>query len=243
MITCARANRGRDLSEVPDRVLNGVARGASAAEAGWARQEGAHEGNRRQFRSLRVRDGGVDDLLVGGKEGHERVDPCGRRCREFEQRDVDVRVGLVTSEPSPLALFGTRASATVRSLLEDRGIEVWCSKYPAEFTEGRLSSMPDWSIEADFVVAGPRLAGQASVLREGSRDRLRLRERVALGVVPLSEELALSRCLLFSAVAASGAAGEAEAARRPSPPRPTQAPRSQVRPARTATTTLRPCSR
>jgi len=82
-------------------------------------------------------------------------------AREFEQRDVDVWVGLVTSEPSPLALFGTRASATVRSLLDDRGIEVWCSKYPAEFTEGRLSSMPDWSIEADFVVAGPRLAGPA----------------------------------------------------------------------------------
>ena len=82
-------------------------------------------------------------------------------AREFEQRDVDVWVGLVTSEPSPLAVFGTRASATVRSLLDDRGIEVWCSKYPAEFTEGRLSSMPDWSIEADFVVAGPRLAGPA----------------------------------------------------------------------------------
>ena len=67
----------------------------------------------------------------------------------------------MTSEPSPLALFGTRASATVRSLLDDRGIEVWCSKYPAEFTEGRLSCMPDWSIAADFVVAGPRLAGPA----------------------------------------------------------------------------------
>ena len=56
-------------------------------------------------------------------------------AREFEQRDVDVRVGLVTSEPSPLALFGTHASATVRSLLDERGIEVWCSKYPDEFTE------------------------------------------------------------------------------------------------------------
>jgi sulfide:quinone oxidoreductase len=82
-------------------------------------------------------------------------------AREFEQRDVDVRVGVVTSEPSPLALFGTRASATVRSLLDDRGIDVWCSKYPAEFTEGRLSCVPEGSITADFVVAGPRLAGPA----------------------------------------------------------------------------------
>jgi sulfide:quinone oxidoreductase len=82
-------------------------------------------------------------------------------AREFEQRDVDVRVGVVTSEPSPLALFGTRASATVRSLLDARGIEVWCSKYPAGFTEGRLSCVPDGSIAADFVVAAPRLAGPA----------------------------------------------------------------------------------
>jgi sulfide:quinone oxidoreductase len=81
-------------------------------------------------------------------------------AREFEQRDIDVRVGVVTSEPSPLALFGTRASATVRSLLDNRGIDVWCSKYPAEFTEGRLSCVPDGPIAADFVVAGPRLAGQ-----------------------------------------------------------------------------------
>jgi sulfide:quinone oxidoreductase len=80
-------------------------------------------------------------------------------AREFEQRDVNVRVGVVTSEPSPLALFGTRASATVRSLLDDRGIDVWCSKYPAEFTEGCLSCVPDGSIAADVVVAGPRLAG------------------------------------------------------------------------------------
>src|SRR4029453_13881779 len=81
-------------------------------------------------------------------------------AREFEQRDIDVRVGVVTSEPSPLALFGTRASATVRSLLDKRGIDLWCSKDPAEFTEGRLSVVPDGSIAADFVVAGPRLAGQ-----------------------------------------------------------------------------------
>src|SRR4029453_555581 len=80
-------------------------------------------------------------------------------AREFEQRDVDVRGGVVTSEPSPLALFGTRASATVRSLLDARGIEVWCSKYPAGFTEGRLSCVPDGSITADSVVAGPRLGG------------------------------------------------------------------------------------
>lgn len=81
-------------------------------------------------------------------------------AREVEQRSADLRVGIVTSEPSPLALFGARASATVRSLLAERGIEISCSTYPAECAEGRLICMPDGpSFAADAVVAGPRLAG------------------------------------------------------------------------------------
>lgn len=78
---------------------------------------------------------------------------------EFQQRRVGVNVGIVTSEPAPLAIFGTRASATVKSLLDERKIELWCSKYPAEFAEGRLSCVPDGSIAGDSVVAAPRLAG------------------------------------------------------------------------------------
>jgi len=80
-------------------------------------------------------------------------------AREFEQRRADVQVGVVTAEPSPLALFGSRGSAAVQSLLDDRKIDMWCSKYPAEFAEGRLSCVPDGSIAGDSVVAAPRLAG------------------------------------------------------------------------------------
>ena len=80
---------------------------------------------------------------------------------EFERAAPDVEVSIVTSEPSPLALFGTRASATVRSLLEERAIDVHCSTYPTEFADGRLLSVPAHELEADFVVACPRLAGPA----------------------------------------------------------------------------------
>jgi sulfide:quinone oxidoreductase len=80
---------------------------------------------------------------------------------EFERKAVEVQLSVVTSEPSPLALFGTRASAAVESLLDQRGVEVHCSTYPAEFADGRLLSIPEKEFEADFVVACPRLAGPA----------------------------------------------------------------------------------
>lgn len=82
-------------------------------------------------------------------------------AQEIEERGVDVSVCVVTSEPSPLALFGTRASAAVQSLLDERGIEVRCSRYPAAFAEGSLTCVPEGSVPADVVVAGPRLAGPA----------------------------------------------------------------------------------
>jgi sulfide:quinone oxidoreductase len=80
---------------------------------------------------------------------------------ELRERDLDVRVGIVTAEPSPLAIFGKRASARVRSLVEDRGVEIWCSRYPAEFAQGRLTCVPEESFPAAAVVAGPRLTGPA----------------------------------------------------------------------------------
>lgn len=80
---------------------------------------------------------------------------------EFRQRGVDVQVGIVTSEPSPLAIFGKRASASVQSLLDERGIDVWCSKYPMEFAGGGLNCLPEDSFPAAAVVAAPRLAGPA----------------------------------------------------------------------------------
>lgn len=75
-----------------------------------------------------------------------------------------VRLSLVTPEASPLELFGTAASDTVRELLEDRGIELHLSRYPASFEDGELSLVPDERLAAERVVSlptllGPRLAG------------------------------------------------------------------------------------
>jgi len=80
-------------------------------------------------------------------------------AREFEERHVDLRVGIVTSEPAPLAIFGVRASAAVQSLLEERGIAISCSRYPDEFAEGRLTCVANGPFPAEAVVAAPRLEG------------------------------------------------------------------------------------
>jgi sulfide:quinone oxidoreductase len=58
---------------------------------------------------------------------------------------TDVALALVTPEESPLALFGSRASAAVAELLEQRRIEFHTGTYE--------------DLSADAVVALPRLAG------------------------------------------------------------------------------------
>ena len=70
-----------------------------------------------------------------------------------------VRLSLVTPEAHPLELFGPRASETVRELLDERGIELHLSRYPARFEDGRLSLVPDETLSADRVVSLPSLTG------------------------------------------------------------------------------------
>jgi len=76
----------------------------------------------------------------------------------------EVRLSLVTPERQPLELFGMAASETVRELLDERGIELYVSRYPARFEGGQLSMIPDETLFADRVVSlpsllGPQLAG------------------------------------------------------------------------------------
>jgi sulfide:quinone oxidoreductase len=78
---------------------------------------------------------------------------------EFEEDGLAVDISIVTSEPSPLALFGSTASDAVSSMLAERGVTVTASTYSAAFEQGRLLGVPDRSIHADWVVACPRLAG------------------------------------------------------------------------------------
>jgi sulfide:quinone oxidoreductase len=74
---------------------------------------------------------------------------------------MNVDIGLVTPEEAPLALFGTAASAAIGELLEAREIELRTHSTPLGFENGILHVKPAATIEADRVVALPRLAGPA----------------------------------------------------------------------------------
>jgi sulfide:quinone oxidoreductase len=66
---------------------------------------------------------------------------------------------LVTSESAPLAAFGGEAAAAVRALLDARRVELRTGALVEEHDRGRLSLGIDGSVEADAVIALPRLIG------------------------------------------------------------------------------------
>jgi sulfide:quinone oxidoreductase len=74
-------------------------------------------------------------------------------------RNVDVLV--VTPEERPLALFGTEASDAIRELLEIRSIELITSVAPIAWERGLLQLAGVPPLDADAVVALPRLVGPA----------------------------------------------------------------------------------
>lgn len=69
----------------------------------------------------------------------------------------EVGVALVTPEDAPLHVFGRRASDAVSALLAERGIAVHTHAYASNVREGQLVLVPDGVVEADRVVALPRL--------------------------------------------------------------------------------------
>jgi len=71
-----------------------------------------------------------------------------------------VELTVVTPEEAPLALFGAAASDAVRDLLEIRGIELRLGTTPVSFEAGMLRLSPESRLDADRVVALPRLAGR-----------------------------------------------------------------------------------
>lgn len=77
----------------------------------------------------------------------------------------DVSYTIVTPEPAPLAIFGTRASAAVADLLCQRGIDVATGTYARQDADGRLMLVPgDRPLHAARTVAlpvpeGPRIPG------------------------------------------------------------------------------------
>jgi sulfide:quinone oxidoreductase len=70
-----------------------------------------------------------------------------------------VAVTLVTPEDAPLALFGAEASDAIHELLELRDIELRVRTVPLRFEGGALHVAPEAVVEADRVVALPRLEG------------------------------------------------------------------------------------
>jgi sulfide:quinone oxidoreductase len=69
-------------------------------------------------------------------------------------RKVELR--FVTPEAAPLELFGGRASHAVRTMLDERGIELYTGHYPAAAEEDGLALVPR---EEGRVVSLPRLRG------------------------------------------------------------------------------------
>jgi sulfide:quinone oxidoreductase len=72
----------------------------------------------------------------------------------------DFRLTIATPEERPLELFGARASAAVRDLLESRGIGLHCNCYAVEVDADGLRIVPGDHLPADRVVAAPRLEGR-----------------------------------------------------------------------------------
>jgi sulfide:quinone oxidoreductase len=66
---------------------------------------------------------------------------------------------LVTHEDEPLELFGPRASASVRDLLEQRGVVLHTNRVPVEVMSRGLVTAPHETIAADRVISLPRLVG------------------------------------------------------------------------------------
>ena len=76
-----------------------------------------------------------------------------------DERLSDVELLLVTPEDAPLGLFGPRASAAVRQLLADRGIELHAATYAARLQDGCLHVVPEGRLRVDRAVTLPILEG------------------------------------------------------------------------------------
>jgi sulfide:quinone oxidoreductase len=72
---------------------------------------------------------------------------------------ASVELALVTPEDRPLKLFGASASEAVAELLEMHGIALRAETTAIGVVDGALRVLPDERIEADCVVALPRLEG------------------------------------------------------------------------------------
>jgi sulfide:quinone oxidoreductase len=73
---------------------------------------------------------------------------------------VEANLTFATPEESPLGVFGQEASAAVRTLLEELGVEVRTSVHASSFGENRLNVVGGDPIPADWALTLPRLSGR-----------------------------------------------------------------------------------
>jgi sulfide:quinone oxidoreductase len=70
------------------------------------------------------------------------------------------RITVVTPEAAPLGIFGARAAEQTRALLAERRVDIVTGARPLEFAAGRLRIDRGEDVEADAVIALPRLEGR-----------------------------------------------------------------------------------
>jgi sulfide:quinone oxidoreductase len=70
------------------------------------------------------------------------------------------RITVVTPEAAPLGIFGARAAEQTRALLAERSVDVVTGARPLEFAAGRLRIDRGEDVDADAVIALPRLEGR-----------------------------------------------------------------------------------
>jgi sulfide:quinone oxidoreductase len=74
----------------------------------------------------------------------------------------DVRLTLITPDPSPLATFGANASSAVASLLSEAGVTTFCSALAQVPTAGHLVVQPQGEeLSVDRIIAMPGIEGPA----------------------------------------------------------------------------------
>ena len=71
----------------------------------------------------------------------------------------DVELTLVTPEADPLQIFGPAAITAARALVEEHRVRLRTGAYAGTFAAGELGLIPDGAVQADRVVALPRLQG------------------------------------------------------------------------------------
>jgi sulfide:quinone oxidoreductase len=71
----------------------------------------------------------------------------------------DIRLELVTPEERPLRLFGAQATDVVAGLLAEHGIRIWTDTVPQAAENGVLRFVGTGQVQADRVVALPRIEG------------------------------------------------------------------------------------